>query len=33
MGPNEYGVEPQTIQVDAADLAGWNEEILGKKRK
>ncbi len=29
----EEGLEPETIQLDPADLAGWNQEIFGKKKK
>lgn len=32
MRPNEDGLEPETIKVDPADLAGWNQEIFGKKK-
>ena len=32
MVTNEAGLEPETINLDASDIAGWNTEIFGKKK-
>ena len=32
MVTNEAGLEPETIDLDASDIAGWNADIFGKKK-